>query len=174
MIYSFDTTRHCAYLLDAPNTGARGATGITYIERENVICNQSGGMLFESEYASKPGCIRAFGSWGTIFDLDDGWEDEWDNLVYVFDENDSSKDVVESHVSDKAQEYLNKAKEFDLKYTKYEAEKAVYNLEKPVTISAAIKLMLPYFAIIFLTWLLLLIGWYIIGLPIGPGVFPTV
>ena len=52
----------------------------------------------------------------------------------------------------------------------------IYNMneEKPVTISAAIKLMLPYFGIICLTWLLLLIGWYIIGLPIGPGVFPTV
>jgi len=52
----------------------------------------------------------------------------------------------------------------------------VYNMneDKPVTITAAIKLMLPYFIIISLTWLLLLIGWYIIGLPIGPGVYPTV
>ena len=52
----------------------------------------------------------------------------------------------------------------------------IYNLneEKPITISGAIKIMLPYFLIISLTWLLLLIGWYIIGLPIGPGVFPTV
>lgn len=52
----------------------------------------------------------------------------------------------------------------------------IYNMneEKPITISAAIKLMLPYFIIIGLTWLLLIIGWYIIGLPIGPGVFPTV
>jgi aminobenzoyl-glutamate transport protein len=52
----------------------------------------------------------------------------------------------------------------------------IYNMneEKPVTISAAIRLMFPYFVIICLTWLLLLIGWYIIGLPIGPGVFPTV
>ena len=48
------------------------------------------------------------------------------------------------------------------------------NEDKPVTISAAIKIMLPYFAIISLTWLLLLIGWYIIGLPIGPEVMPTV
>jgi aminobenzoyl-glutamate transport protein len=52
----------------------------------------------------------------------------------------------------------------------------IYNMneDKPITISAAIKLMFPYFVIIGLTWLLLLIGWYIIGLPIGPGVFPTV
>ena len=52
----------------------------------------------------------------------------------------------------------------------------VYNMndDKPITISAAIKLMFPYFVIICITWLLLLIGWYIIGLPIGPGVYPTV
>ena len=52
----------------------------------------------------------------------------------------------------------------------------IYNLneDKPVTISVGIKLMLPYFIIISLTWLLLLIGWYIIGLPIGPDVMPTV
>ena len=52
----------------------------------------------------------------------------------------------------------------------------IYNMneDKPITISGAIKIMLPYFLIISLTWLLLLLGWYIIGLPIGPGVFPTV
>ena len=52
----------------------------------------------------------------------------------------------------------------------------VYNMneDKPVTISGAIKIMFPYFVIISLTWLLLLIGWYIIGLPIGPGVYPTI
>lgn len=52
----------------------------------------------------------------------------------------------------------------------------IYNMneEKPVTISAAMRIMFPYFAIIGITWLLLIIGWYIIGLPIGPGVFPTI
>ena len=52
----------------------------------------------------------------------------------------------------------------------------VYNMneDKPVTISGAMRIMLPYFIIISLTWLLLLIGWYIIGLPIGPGVYPTI
>ena len=52
----------------------------------------------------------------------------------------------------------------------------IYNADedKPITISAAIKIMLPYFVIISLTWLFLIIGWYIIGLPIGPGVYPTV
>ena len=51
----------------------------------------------------------------------------------------------------------------------------IYNMneEKPVTISGAMKIMLPYFLIISVTWILLLIGWYIIGLPIGPGVYPT-
>ena len=51
----------------------------------------------------------------------------------------------------------------------------IYNLkkEKPITIIEAIKLMLPYFVIISFTWLLLLIGWYTIGLPIGPGVYPN-
>ena len=52
----------------------------------------------------------------------------------------------------------------------------IYNIrnDKPITLTNGIKIMLPYFIIISLTWLLLLIGWYIIGLPIGPGVFPTI
>ena len=52
----------------------------------------------------------------------------------------------------------------------------IYNIneEKPITIHGAIKIMFPYFVIISITWLLILVGWYIIGLPIGPGVFPTV
>lgn len=52
----------------------------------------------------------------------------------------------------------------------------IYNIreEKPVTIYEAIRIMFPYFIIISIVWLLLLIGWYIIGLPIGPGVYPVV
>ncbi|MBP5684241.1 MAG: AbgT family transporter [Bacilli bacterium] len=51
----------------------------------------------------------------------------------------------------------------------------IYNnkTNKPVTIGECIRIIFPYFLIITATWLLLLIGWYIIGLPIGPGVFPT-
>ncbi len=51
-----------------------------------------------------------------------------------------------------------------------------YNFDKnkPITIRRSIKLVLPYFAIISVTWILLVIGWYIIGLPIGPGVYPTI
>lgn len=46
--------------------------------------------------------------------------------------------------------------------------------EKPITIGRGIRIMMPYFIIISLTWLFILLGWYIIGLPIGPGVFPTI
>ena len=52
----------------------------------------------------------------------------------------------------------------------------IYNLhkEKPYTIRNSLKLIRPYFLIISLTWILLIVGWYLIGLPIGPGVYPTV
>ena len=52
----------------------------------------------------------------------------------------------------------------------------VYNLHKnkPYTISEALKMVRPYFLLISLTWILLVIGWYLIGLPIGPGVYPTI
>ena len=51
----------------------------------------------------------------------------------------------------------------------------IYNLdkEKPYTIKKALKTVSPYFLLISLAWILLLIGWYIIGLPIGPNVYPT-
>ncbi len=52
----------------------------------------------------------------------------------------------------------------------------VYNLnkKKPYTITKSMKLISPYFLLISLTWILLIIGWYIAGLPIGPGVYPTI
>jgi aminobenzoyl-glutamate transport protein len=52
----------------------------------------------------------------------------------------------------------------------------IYNLQKnkPYTIRASLKMILPYFALISLTWILIIVGWYIIGLPIGPGVYPTI
>ena len=46
--------------------------------------------------------------------------------------------------------------------------------QKPISIHHAIKLVMPYFLIIGLTWILLVISWYIIGLPIGPKVTPTI
>ena len=52
----------------------------------------------------------------------------------------------------------------------------VYNHDKtkPITIHKSISYLLPYFGIIALTWLLLIIGWYLIGLPLGPGVYATI
>ena len=52
----------------------------------------------------------------------------------------------------------------------------IYNLDKskPIGIRQSIKYIMPYFLIINATWILLLVGWYIIGLPIGPGVYPTI
>lgn len=49
-----------------------------------------------------------------------------------------------------------------------------FNKNKPMTITRSIKLVSPYCAIICATWLLLVVGWYIIGLPIGPGVYSTI
>ena len=52
----------------------------------------------------------------------------------------------------------------------------VYNQDKskPITIHKSISYLLPYFGIIALTWILLIIGWYLIGLPLGPGVYATI
>ncbi len=51
----------------------------------------------------------------------------------------------------------------------------IYNLnsDKPYNIRSSLKMITPYFLLISVTWILLIIGWYIIGLPIGPGVYPT-
>lgn len=52
----------------------------------------------------------------------------------------------------------------------------IYNLhkERPYTIRKSLRMIAPYFLIISLTWILITIGWYLIGLPIGPGVYPTI
>ena len=52
----------------------------------------------------------------------------------------------------------------------------VYNSDKtkPITIHKSISYLLPYFGIIAITWILLIIGWYLIGLPLGPGVYATI
>ena len=52
----------------------------------------------------------------------------------------------------------------------------IYNLnkERPITIKQSLKLITPYFLLISAVWIVLIIGWYIIGLPIGPGVYPTI
>ena len=52
----------------------------------------------------------------------------------------------------------------------------IYNLDKskPIGIKKSIRYVFPYFFIISATWILIIIGWYLIGLPIGPGVYPTI
>ncbi len=51
----------------------------------------------------------------------------------------------------------------------------IYNLhkDKPYSIRNSLKMIAPYFLLISATWILIVVGWYIIGLPIGPGVYPT-
>ena len=51
----------------------------------------------------------------------------------------------------------------------------IYNLnkEKPYTIRESLKLVTPYFGLISLAWILLIIGWYLIGAPLGAGALPT-
>ena len=125
LIYSYDIEKGCVYLLTSCQTGVRGATSITYIEKENIIINKSGGMLFDSETEDKPGCLYAFGTWGTMTNLDSGWEDSWSNSTYVFDEDDRSKDIEEISMSEEVEQYLTKEKDFDLKYTKNEIENVI-------------------------------------------------
>lgn len=48
------------------------------------------------------------------------------------------------------------------------------NKEKPITIRQAIKFVTPYFLLITITWILLVVLWYITGIPIGPHVKPTI
>ncbi len=48
------------------------------------------------------------------------------------------------------------------------------NKSRPFTINNSIRLIHPYFLIISLVWILLIISFYITGLPIGPGVSPTI
>ena len=52
----------------------------------------------------------------------------------------------------------------------------IYNPDKkkPITIGNSLKIIVPYALFISLTWLVIVLLWYIIGLPIGPNVFPTI
>ena len=50
----------------------------------------------------------------------------------------------------------------------------IYNdKEEPIGIKKAIGYIMPYFLIISLVWIVFIIGWYLLGLPVGPKVFPT-
>ncbi len=46
--------------------------------------------------------------------------------------------------------------------------------DRPITIKEGISYVLPYFGVMAVTWILIIVGAYIIGLPIGPNVYPTV
>ena len=52
----------------------------------------------------------------------------------------------------------------------------MYNLHKsrPYTIKESLKIISPYFFIISITWILIVVLWYVIGLPTGPHVIPTI
>ena len=47
------------------------------------------------------------------------------------------------------------------------------NDDEPITIKKAISFVIPYFLIISIVWILIIIGWYILGAPIGIGVNST-
>ena len=50
----------------------------------------------------------------------------------------------------------------------------IYNTEKePITIRRALSFVYPYGLVIGLTWILILVLFYIVGIPIGPGVSPS-
>ena len=48
------------------------------------------------------------------------------------------------------------------------------NKQKSITINNSIRLVMPYFVFIGLAWIILLIIFYLVGIPIGPGVKPTI
>lgn len=52
----------------------------------------------------------------------------------------------------------------------------IYNLNKnkPYTIKGSLKIITPYCLLISVAWILLVVMWYLIGLPIGPSVLPTI
>ena len=46
-------------------------------------------------------------------------------------------------------------------------------LDKPITVLSSIKMLIPYQLYFALLWIILILAWYIIGLPLGPNVYPT-
>ena len=47
------------------------------------------------------------------------------------------------------------------------------NKKKPITVGRGLKLIMPYCLIISLVWLAIILLWYVTGLPIGIGHYPT-
>ena len=51
----------------------------------------------------------------------------------------------------------------------------IYNNNKEaITIRKGISFIMPYFLIIGLAWIIIVLGWYMIGLPIGISSYPGV
>lgn len=48
------------------------------------------------------------------------------------------------------------------------------NKKEPIGIFKAIRYVAPYFAIISIAWILLILFWYLTNLPIGPGIYPVI
>ena len=42
------------------------------------------------------------------------------------------------------------------------------------SIKKCYKLVLPYFIVVILLWLFIIIAWYVLKAPIGPGIYPTI
>ncbi len=61
-------------------------------------------------------------------------------------------------------------------FTIYLGYMNIYNKDKskPIGIIKSIKLIIPYFLVSAFVWLVVIFGWYLLGLPIGPGVYPTI
>ena len=49
-----------------------------------------------------------------------------------------------------------------------------YNQKDTITLFGSIRYMIPYASASMLIWFVVLIGWYLIGLPIGIGSLPGV
>ena len=50
----------------------------------------------------------------------------------------------------------------------------IYNNDKePITIRKAISFVSPYFGLMIIAWVVIVLGWYLIGLPLGPESMPN-
>ena len=45
--------------------------------------------------------------------------------------------------------------------------------KEPITISKALSFVTPYFGFAMVAWIVIVLGWYLIGLPLGPVSMPT-
>lgn len=50
----------------------------------------------------------------------------------------------------------------------------IYNTNKePITMRKSLSFVMPYFMFMVLAWVIIVISWYLVGLPLGPNVIPT-